>query len=121
MAKAQRIVSAAQGVDILKEYEAGASLMELAEKYKVSAMTISRTITRAGGNTRGGGRPSIYTDEQLQKLRREYENGATLRYLSAVYGGHHTNIGNAIEKAGGILRGRRRKGRRTGILSWLDS
>ena len=108
---------------IRKEYEAGATLKQLAEKYDISVMSISRSVVRAGGEVRNTGRPSMYNAAQLQKMRTEYEAGASLRYLSTVYGGHYTNIGAAIQKAGGKLRPRTRRDRsRTrGLLSWLDS
>ena len=97
----RRVISAVQADEILEKYNAGTNLKDLAEQYNTSPMTISRTISRNGGNTRGGGRPSMYTDEQIKQMRKEYEAGATLRELSDIYGGHYSNIGQAIKRAGG--------------------
>lgn len=110
--------------DIRKAYEQGASLKSLAKQYGISHMTISRSVERAGGQTRETGRPRRFTEEQCHAMRREYEAGATLRYLAVVYGGHFSNIGDAIKRVGGTLRGRQGmtdKSSRQGLMAWLNS
>lgn len=47
---------------------------------------------------------ALFTDEQLQELRRRYEEGASTELLATEHGTYATTICRNIRKAGGTLR-----------------
>jgi len=48
----------------------------------------------------------LFTDEEVQQLREEYEAGATLQQLVDKYGSHRGTLSRIIERSGGTMRTR---------------
>ena len=76
-ATARRIFDENQSKNLAQEYEMGASMRELGEKYGTNATTIFHTLRRLGVQTRGSGDHNIgnykYSKEEEDKIIKKYE------------------------------------------------
>jgi uncharacterized protein YjcR len=64
-----RKFSAEEAANLREEYEAGASLTELGERYGVTGVTIGKAVRRAGGVIRKPVRRSLANEKKLEALR----------------------------------------------------
>lgn len=98
---------------LCREYENGATLVELAAKYKMNKTTVRSAVIRAGGTMRPMGyRPTEGSPEQLAERnaawRKEYEAGKSAGQIAVKYRVHHSTVERGVVKAGGTLRSRGR-------------
>lgn len=123
-----------------KEYEAGATLQQLVDKYGHDRATMSRAIVRVDGTMRSRARAqdrntSIPREEWATILKR-YNAGETLREIATTYNTSFHNIRAYVLRSGGTMRkgggaGKPRESRTNarcahcqhkkeqGLISWL--
>lgn len=88
--------------EILREYEAGATLADLAEKYDSNRVTISEVIKRQGGETRGrgGGHSEVTAEESDEMIRLYTEEKLSQTEIGEKLGYHQSTVGKHLRKAG---------------------
>lgn len=118
------------------EYEAGATLQQLVEKYGTDRSTISRRIVRAGGTMRSrkAAQKTAVPREEWPAMIKRYKAGETLREIAASYDTSFHNIRHYLKQSGVTMRqgggaGKSSKKRdvictcprqrEQGLLSWL--
>lgn len=74
----RRFPSVEDCVPVWEEYRRGVGLRTLARKYNCHEQTIRTAVRRAGGQTRGTGRMSIWTDDLVAKVAARYRSGEDL-------------------------------------------
>lgn len=92
------------------EYEEGAGLRELANKYHCTLPAIRRAILRAGGSVRSGGRREFWTPERVSYLIEQFKDGRSQESLAKEFGVHQTTISNRLRFVGAITPPPRPKG-----------
>lgn len=102
--ESRRTFSVKQSETLRREYEKGASTITLASKYKCSPGAVINAIRRVGGTLRSGAKARLFSEEQAQRLRVEYEAGKTPDQLGKKYGGTAHAIRSAVRHAGGHTR-----------------
>ena len=105
----QTFLKPAQVDELVALYAAGATLVELAERFGVYSRTVARHLARRSVPTRRRG----LTPEQVVEARVLYEEGGmTQAEIAARLGAAQTTVGDALRRAGVAVRPRgRRRGR----------
>jgi uncharacterized protein (DUF433 family) len=100
----QRHLIPADAVALVQAYQAGSTVIELADQYGVHRTTVSAWIDRLAIPTRKRG---LHTD-LLPTVIEQYQAGRSLAKLGEVYGCDSETIRTALKKAG--VERRRRRG-----------
>ena len=82
------------------DYQAGAAVNDLAERYRVSRMTVMRQVDRAGVPRRW----RILQSADVEEACRLYASGLSLAKIAVKFGVHPSTIRRALVKAGAALR-----------------
>jgi len=85
--------------NIALEYEAGAEIKDLSNKYKASSSVVQRSIKENGVNFR-----EVLTPEQREEIKIKYELGMETRDLTKEYGVSTFSIRTSILSLGGKMR-----------------
>jgi hypothetical protein len=90
------------------EYEAGASTVELQERFGLSKGSVLRLLHEAGVQIRR----QPMDDARLEEIRRLYRSGLTIREVAACLSMPKTTVQDALARAGQAMRpaARRRRG-----------
>jgi len=83
---------------LIKDYEAGASTYELAERYNVRRNTVRNTLRRAGFDLTAKAKRAALSEEQKAEARRLFASGTTRRELMAMYGVSESTIKRALRR-----------------------
>jgi Mor family transcriptional regulator len=94
-----RQLRTSEAIELARDYEAGASLKELASRYRIHQHTVSAILDRQGVPRRG---------KKLDRYRTAvilaYEGGDSFATLAARYGVNPETVRRALITAGVILR-----------------
>lgn len=71
---------------LIKDYEAGASTYELAERYNLRRNTVRDALRRAGFDLTIKAKRAALSEEQKAEARRLFDSGTTRRELMEIYG-----------------------------------
>lgn len=83
---------------LIKDYEAGASTHELAERYNVRRNTVQNTLRRAGLHLTAKAKRAALSEEQKAEARRLFVSGATRRELMEIYGVSESTIRRVLRR-----------------------
>jgi Mor family transcriptional regulator len=86
-------------VPVREEYEQGAGVRTLAQKYGCHDATIRTALRRAGGETRRTGRVSIWTDNLLAQVTARYRTGEDLTAIAEELGLTRAAVRAKLRKA----------------------
>jgi len=104
---------------IVSEYQAGANMRELAQKYGSSAVTISNCLQRDGTQPRRSGRwPLFFTPERTAEAVRRAEAGETQQQIAAALGCTQSPVSSALRRAGVTAKSARGHGRMEAHPCW---
>lgn len=92
------------------EYEEGAGLRALANKYHCTLPAVRRAIVRAGVSLRPGGRREFWTPEMVNYLVEQCKAGRSQESLAKELGLHQTTISNRLRVEGATTPPPRPKG-----------
>jgi len=81
---------------IIEDYEAGASTYSLATRYNMRRNTVRDTLRRAGFDLRGNAKKPALTAEEKSEIRLRFENGASRRELTSLFGVSESTIKRAL-------------------------
>lgn len=84
---------------IVGDYQAGASLYELAERYSVRRNTVRDTLRRAGFDTSTKANQAALTEQGKDEIRMRFMAGATKRELAILFDVSETTIKRALAQA----------------------
>lgn len=96
----QRRLTAEQLKQLIAEYEAGASMKELATRWNLHRTTVAAQLRQAGVQLRRQGVPDTLLDEAI----RLYGEGWSCRRLAERYGCDAETVRQALRRAGVRLR-----------------
>jgi predicted DNA-binding protein YlxM (UPF0122 family) len=94
--------------EIVKLYNDGLTLRQIAEEYDTNRQTISNILERAGVEKRPK-RMGVMVNLDKKKISKEYLKGSSLQELSEKYGASITSIANALKELGTERRSGRRE------------
>jgi transposase-like protein len=93
--------------EVIDEYLAGASIKQIARTRRVSAASVHGVLKRHNTPRRSGKPTALFTDEQAQRLRHEYEDeGASLAELARRYDTTPPTILKTLRRVGTTMRRR---------------
>jgi hypothetical protein len=90
----------AQSRQIADEYEAGATLQQLAERYGSNTLTVKGAILRAGGTLRHTGRPEFWTNERRQWVVDQYGTGRSQQHIADELGVRQDAVSKVLRSEG---------------------
>lgn len=96
-----RKLNLGEQTELVRLYEAGASMVELSEKFECHRQTIARQLKKAGVELREQQTRTSAFDEQARVL---YEQGQSLEEVASMLGVQASTINRAVKGAGGELR-----------------
>lgn len=85
---------------IVAEYQAGAKLTGLANKYGTSYVTIRNWLVREGVELRDPGVPAFWTDERKQEAVSRYQAGESQQQIADSFGISQTGVSAVLREAG---------------------
>jgi transposase-like protein len=98
----QKRLTAAERIQLVQAYKAGATILELAESYGIARTTVMTHLNRMAVPRRVIGADLI----NVQQAAELYEAGASLKDLGQRYGCHPETVRNALLRAGVTMRPR---------------
>jgi Mor family transcriptional regulator len=95
--------------DVVRAYEAGATVIELATRFECSRNTIAELLRDRGVALRARG-PRSPLEGREPEVVRAYEDGSTVRELVDRFGANQRTVRKVLADAGVVMRrtGRRR-------------
>jgi transposase-like protein len=103
-----RKLNLGEQAELVELYGAGASMVELAEKFECHRQTIARQLKKAGVTLR---EQQVRSPDFDQRARTLYEQGNALDEVADILGVQASTINRAVRGAGGTLRPQRRRSR----------
>ncbi|QTI66729.1 hypothetical protein [Gordonia polyisoprenivorans] len=88
---------------LVSEYQDGATARDLATKYGIHRMTVTRHIQRSGHQTRP---VRSFEEDQLEQLIADYHSGNSANALGRKYGVAGSTVARSLRNAGVDLRRR---------------
>jgi DNA-binding CsgD family transcriptional regulator len=105
-ANGQEKLTLKQRDEVVRRYVAGETSRKLAAQYGVSYLTVLSSVRRAGEQVRSKSSPSMFTEEQEQKICNKYSNGAGISDLSLMFNCADCTIYKVLKTNGVALRSR---------------
>lgn len=96
-----RIFEGQKAQELKMLYEAGATIIELGEKFSCPTSTIYNSLLRINGKIR---LKQKIDDEESLIVRRLYKDGMSSKQLAELYDVHWSTILNTVRRAGGTMK-----------------
>lgn len=97
-----------QEAEVAADYEAGATVEDLAERHGCSTTSIRSILRTAGVEARRPG-PRSPLEGREAEVAADYERGATVRGLAEAYGANGRTIRKVLAEQGVTMRARGRR------------
>lgn len=95
-----RKLTDAQVSQMTAEYQSGAKLTELAERYSVTHVTVRNWLVQMGVKLRDPGTPPFWTDERRGEAVRRYRAGESQQAIANDFGVAQSGVSAALRMAG---------------------